>query len=346
MSQIPEASSSATMPQPPVRKKQSFGLHWSCGIALLIGLVAFVVLGIDDSRTVPPGFVAGEIVGTALGMAILAFLPALIAFFVCGRSRLAASIVFVLVIGMGVMGQAITKAQRAKTQAASQAMMTTLQQAKQTVQQEMKSGNPDMNKVAGAMDSMTDSAEKAAKDLNPGEAAAARALAAFLGKCKEQMVAHQKHIAIISEKTPLNPGWMKDKSDVSIVREEVAKFQATNRQMRSFYGGIMTTLREECAKQKVPSALQEQMMVEVGGKFTRSRALIAKIRDQDDEMAKTLLECCDVLESNWGTWRMRDNTVVFEDGKAAGKFNELCQRMRALAAEQQQAQAENLSAMK
>jgi hypothetical protein len=121
----------------------------------------------------------------------------------------------------------------------------------------------------------------------------------------------------------------------------VKKFGEANDNLSKVLEGLESRVRTEIEKEGIPAKNREQF---VSG-FMKSANLETNrvIRRCDSELVTTLLKMLAVLDREWGAWKAKDESVLFDRPPAIEEYNNLVTELQDIAARQSTAQQELLN---
>jgi hypothetical protein len=322
-------------------------MHVWAWLCVIPAAAAMLLVRAPRADSAPDQQVA-EMVGAILGLLLVGLLGASIAFYASRRSRTAASVTMVVLMGLVVAGQ-LGRAQQARRAARSGATQTVLDEVEHMRSEygRMLKSEAGITTEASTelMDRLTTATDKASQELTGADAAAFKAVAKVLASMKEPMAQYDRALTAMLAHSPLAPGWMKTRSDIKVAREHVAAYRAANKALRQAGDLYITRFASEVNNSGL-SAKQKAAML---SSFNAQSASISKwttiIRDCDDELSDTCDEVCDLLEREWGQWRIEEEVLLFEDDAVLAEYSKLSGKVDEIAKRQTAAQAEVVKAM-
>ena len=170
---------------------------------------------------------------------------------------------------------------------------------------------------------------------------------AFLGWLKEQMTPYQRACETVADKSPLRPSWLKERTDLVAVREQILLLRRVNEELRDLYDRAPTAIRNKLAEQGVPEADRPRLSRIVSDQFGKTKTVFAAMRDQDEAIATEYLTVCDLLNENWGHWHSDANadTIVFDNDTTNKWFSAAKAKVLRLFEEQERDRTEFLMTM-
>lgn len=190
------------------------------------------------------------------------------------------------------------------------------------------------------MGRMKETLEKSAANLSGGDAAATRALAAFLGRMQARVQTYEAASARVLEAKVLSFE-ITDRAAITQHRQLLVEFSEANEKLTDILRRAEELVREELAAAKVPDRMIEITMN--GFNKNRSqRELQLRIREYDRVLGETGLAILDLLDKNWSQWN-RDaakGQLLFQSDATLASFNDLITKIQTTAEEQGKAQQE------
>lgn len=197
-----------------------------------------------------------------------------------------------------------------------------------------------------ALGRIKDELEKTSHRLGSADAAAARAMAGFMGKMQQQVRDYQAAAERFTKAQVFTPTY-RDRATLESQREIVREFLKQNEKLADTVRRSDELLRAEMDAAMVPAKTRDSA---VAG-FNKSQAVIrplqARIRSCDRELGDAALIVIDLFERHWGKWHREPvmGRMVFDDQTALVGYNALLERMQAAANEQEKAQEELVKVM-
>lgn len=254
-------------------------------------------------------------------------------------------LIFVIgVVALGVFGFRRVQEKRAAARAATTQLQQTVSEERAKMADSIRKGE-----ITGgdtALGRMKDQLEKSAGQLNDADAAAARAMAVFMGKMQTQVRDYQSAANRFAEAKVFAPTYT-ERAGIEAHRQIVRDFIAKNAQLADTLRRGEEMLRAELDAAKVPAKTRDATISGFTHSQGKTRPVQARIRDCDQKLGDTALSILDLFDKNWGKWHRDDASgqIVFVDGAALTAYNTAIERVQAAAAEQAQAQQELLKSM-
>ena len=108
----------------------------------------------------------------------------------------------------------------------------------------------------------------------------------------------------------------------------------------SFMGTVESRLREKLKQTGASGSSSEEFVTGFMKGFSKSASIQRRIRMTDATMAKALIAMTDLVEAQWGKWKVENAKMVFNDPAAAKRYTELVGEIMKAADEQSVAQRE------
>ena len=119
------------------------------------------------------------------------------------------------------------------------------------------------------------------------------------------MISYQHTWEEIAEKSPINPGWLKERVDLAGARSKSSVFGTANRELRGLYDRMLLVIRGELAAQGIPERDRSRLAATMCGQFAKTEPLFTTLRDQDEAIITELLNACDLARQGLGTFALR-----------------------------------------
>lgn len=199
---------------------------------------------------------------------------------------------------------------------------------------EIQGGDAAMARIQGQL-------EETAAKLNTADAAAARAMANFMGRMRGEVRDYQVAAAHFTQAQLFRPSFT-DKGAIDENRKIVREFLAQNARLSETLNNGESMLRGEMDGLKIPAQTRDNTLAG----FSRSQAAIRpvqmRIRACDQTLGDAALVALDLFERHWGRWRRETSTgdIFFADQAARISYGALIQQVQTAADQQAQAQEE------
>ena len=197
-----------------------------------------------------------------------------------------------------------------------------------------------------AIERMKGQLEKSAAKFSSGDAAAARALGAFLSKMQIQVREYEASAARLTEANVFSFA-IRDRSTLEAHRQIVRDFLTSNAKLTDTLRNAEQLARAELDAANIPAKLRETTMAGFN-QSQATRPLQLRIRAYDQTLGDAALATHDLLEKNWGKWS-RDKTtgqIRFEEDATLSAYNALIEKVQTAADEQGKVQAELVARMR
>jgi len=199
---------------------------------------------------------------------------------------------------------------------------------------EIHGGDAAMARIQGQL-------EKTAGQLGTADAAAARAMANFMGRMRSEVRDYQAAAARFTQAQIFRPSFA-DQAAIEESRKVVREFLAQNSRLSETLRNGESMLRAEMDSLRIPAPTRDSTLAG----FNRSQAAIRpvqmRIRACDQTLGDAALVALDLFERHWGRWRQENSTgdIFFADEAARISYSALIQQVQTAADQQAQAQEE------
>lgn len=274
--------------------KERFSLSRRDWTAFLLGgAVVLAMAPFQENACYPIERLVPYTVGTLLGLLLISLLPSLLAFYLCRRSRRAASTTFLVFVALGSIGQVGEVVRHGGTTSNEKAVLS---HVASTIQRWLS----------------------------------------------EHLVPYHRICENMGETSPLNPTWLKEKSDLGDARERILLVRKANGELRGLLGRMAPVVANELATLGVPVENRARLTKLILGNLDGAGKVFTAMRAQDDTITAELLKACDLLDKNWGRWHVDGSTgaLTFDNDSAVEEFNAIQTRVSEVAEEQKRSQAE------
>jgi hypothetical protein len=252
---------------------------------------------------------------------------------------IAACLVFVvIVVGVLVAVGFFVRQEIVKRQAMAQFEKTAAEE-RTKMADAVKEGNvADGNAALGRM---KDQLGKSAAQMSGPDAAAARAMASYMGKMQGQLGEYGAVLNRLTKEKVLSFD-IRDRATIEPHRQLVHELLAANAKLKNALQHGEELLGAELDAEKVPETTRNQTLAGFNRSQAQLRPLQMRVRECDEILGESALSVLDLLDQSWGHWE-RDETngrLRFHDNATLASFNELIKKIQAAAADQAKAQQE------
>jgi hypothetical protein len=165
---------------------------------------------------------------------------------------------------------------------------------------------------------------------------------AIQSRLNEHLIPYRRICEKMGDTSPLNPVWLKERSDLGVARERILLARKANGEIRDVLAQMAPVVTDELAKRGVPVEDRARLTKSILGSYDVAGKAFAVMRGQDDTITSELLKACDLLDENWGRWHVDGNTgeLIFDNDSAVQEFNAIRAKVSDVAEEQKRSQAE------
>lgn len=206
-----------------------------------------------------------------------------------------------------------------------------------------KEGSVSVESGLKAVDKMRAQIEKGAS-AGGDQAKISKVFSDLLGGFGQQMKAYGTIAQRMEKDPPLDITTIRTREDIARRRALGKEMLEGNRQLLAFCNGAEDRLRANLQRASVAKPQIESAVKGFMNGYGRSLPLQRRIRQSDEVIGIGIGDLCDLLDAEWGKWRIKDQTAVFDSAVALGKYNSIMERVQKAADSQVKAQAELLKA--
>lgn len=237
----------------------------------------------------------------------------------------------------------IRNRQAAVREATSQLEKTATEERAKMADQ-IRSG--EVNGSDASLGRIKDQLEQSATKLSGSDAAAARAMASFMGKMQQQVRDYQAAATRFTQAQVFTPAY-REFGGLEAQRQIVREFIEQNERLADTVRRSDQLLREEMDAVKVPPKARDSALAGFNKSQAAIRPVQARIRECDRTLADAALVALDLFERHWGRWRRDEATgkMLFADTATLVAYNALIERVQTAAADQAKAQEELVKVM-
>ena len=192
-----------------------------------------------------------------------------------------------------------------------------------------------------------DQLEKSAASMKGADAGTMRALAVVTGKMQADLKGYEAVLARVTE-VELFRFNIRDKATLAAHRQMVGEFLASNKQLTETLKNGGELVRSELDKAGVSPKMRDATVAGFVSSQQKMRPLQMRIRGADQVLGDSALSILDLLEKNWGKWKIDDasGAPVFNDDSTLEAYNAHIEKIQAAAADQTEAQGELVRLMR
>jgi len=285
---------------------------------VFVGWVAFFVLN-------PPrdAYSSGERLGTIISFFLFSTLFSWIAWMISKKSRSAASIVFNVLLTLGIMGQCSTHLQRAvKTQ-----KINALVKEKNALKNYSGDSPEEIKELETNLASYRDQVESTFDQLietsSGREAEFYGIMRDFARDSNRALVQFETSYTAVVDERVLNFSLLQDEQEMTEQKEIIRTYTNEAAIYKDFVAGNLDRLR--VALKPLGETFPQSRGAISGAqkKFDQQVPTNNQLMDKHVEYGNAMIGIIDLLEENQGNWSYEEDIVTFEDDDASEKFNAL-----------------------
>lgn len=150
---------------------------------------------------------------------------------------------------------------------------------------------------------------------------------------------YETQLAAIQKTEPSNPAGLTDRAQLGPRRVAIRKFLDSNEHLADYLRNSERIVTEQLQAHKVSAPAQAAFLSSFRQSDDRKQ-LVLKIRDTDKRIGESMLAMLLLLEQQWGDWTYESaaHRVLFQDGAALKRFEQINQDLSGAARKQQQLQ--------
>ena len=188
--------------------------------------------------------------------------------------------------------------------------------------------------------------EKSANQLSGDDAAASRAMAAYLAKMQTQAHDYEAALGNLLEEHVLEFS-LRDRATIEAHRKLLKNFATVNDRLTDTVRRAEELARAELTAARISPRMIEATMAGFNkGRFQRQLQL--RIREHDRTLGEAGLAAIDLLDEHWGRWSRDEASgqLQFQDDATLETFNELMAKIQNAADKQTKVQQELVEQMR
>jgi hypothetical protein len=205
--------------------------------------------------------------------------------------------------------------------------------------EEIPSDGASVEQAASKIQSYTNRIAAAAAGMGPENRKALFATQRVFARLSPLVASYEAALRELNEAGGAAPATLFTREEISRRIGHVRQFMSAGRSVWQFYADLEKNFGTELAREKLPESTSREVL-----KAFRRGASIDEnllVRDCDREIGAGLLEVLELLRLHWGSWSVRDGSVLFEQDAVLGEYLALQEKVR-LATERQQAAQKKL----
>lgn len=125
----------------------------------------------------------------------------------------------------------------------------------------------------------------------------------------------------IETEAPFDMSTVKDKADLATRRKLGQELLRVNSDYLTVIDSMESRLREKLQQIGAPNA--EGFVAGFMKTFNESATIHRRLRQTDETWAKSLIAIADLLEAQWGKWKVLSETLIFDDGNLTTRYKDL-----------------------
>ena len=189
--------------------------------------------------------------------------------------------------------------------------------------------------------------EKSAASMKGADAVTMRVLAVVTGKMQADLKKYEAAKGRVAE-AEVFTFKLRDKATLAAHRQLIGEFLASNKQLTETLKNGGDLVRSELDTMCVSPGTRDATVAAFVISQQKMRPLQMRIRGADQVLGDSALSILDLLEKNWGKWKIDDASGVpfFNDDHTLEAYNTHIEKIQAAAADQTEAQGELVRLMR
>ena len=325
-------------PSPTTPRPQARRTGWKRSIVFISAVVASTIVhSLKGQSNTDLAIHSAEILGGAIAYFGIAMIFAL---FIRGPSGAAIGVIIVCVAASlgGYETYRQHKPEREALSALNQHQKTITQAAHATLD---RSGHMDVDPSL-IRDALDDLSVKS-KALDPQTAAATDAIVAVTSEMVKPAAEGRKLWSEIATDAFQNPNSIKTRQEIDSRITRLNAFRDAARRLQAVYPDLDIRLKTELARRNIPP-IQAKNVANSYIQSARMDIAIPLARSNVD-YADVLIRKFELLKSHFGAWRVKNNTIYFDDSIALRDWNDTSRRLFQIAEQREALERELLAAM-
>lgn len=302
------------------------------GLYAAVKLVGFLMAEGEASP-----YAWGNLFGNLVGALIAPALVAWLGWRVSRRSSAVRTVAFFVALVAILTGQLSRAVRESGTSAAMDQLKEEQRQLAAEQRAALDAGQPlDHARATQVAERAADQLRVAAENASGSERLIIEAGQAFTN---ELLAANRRYSAAMTAadmETFFQIEKLSNPGEIARRRKAVQEFAAANAEMTTLQASGAERLRAELEKRGLAEGVIRTTLRSYAQTTDARRPFMLKIRETDAQLAETMLGFLELAEGKLGTWKIEEGTgrVLFEEDAAVKRYNELMQRVDALALEQ------------
>jgi len=164
-----------------------------------------------------------------------------------------------------------------------------------------------------------------------------------LGQLTPLLQSYARELKTLQDEGFSTPASLSSREAIHARSEAVSRFEKANADLLTFYRGVEAVYRAELKKERLGDAVEMQAVS--GFRSGANIPLNITIREADASLAQLMQKTLDLLDKQWGRWRVTENDeVLFDDEDALAAFSAVQTELEKTAERQRIAQTQLLEA--
>lgn len=208
---------------------------------------------------------------------------------------------------------------RVKEKQAKQEAMAELEQLTKEQRQSLRNELDGTGGISSSSEEHLDKLQQALKKSGTGtdgDAAAARAAAAWSEKIGEATKRFEEASAKLDDPAVMDAATLKSKKDITLRRTLVRDFIAANQQLAEVFQNSERDLNANLRAEGVPPGKLPPMAQGFFASLRQQNPIVQKIREQDTAYGGVMLQWLDLVETEWGSWTVENDELAFTNQAA------------------------------
>ena len=202
-----------------------------------------------------------------------------------------------------------------------------------------RDGSISADTAAGASNDIRKSLEKFAAGGGP-QAKEMKALAEVIGELQAITASYNTLYKRLETENPMSMANVKTKGDLASRRALGREIIRRNDDILAFINTIETRLRTKLQTSGSDSASIEKFVKGFMSGFNQQASLLRRVRQCDKVIGTSLMAMADLLNADWGKWKVQPGTITFSTQASMARYNALVGDAKKAANDQVAAQRE------
>lgn len=190
------------------------------------------------------------------------------------------------------------------------------------------------------LDRLQNQFQEAGKNMSGQQKLVMQASASYTRSLQVETLKYERAMVALQDAKVLSPAGLDSLEKFKERRAVVENFITVNKTLKAYLANAEANYRKELAAHGLSETLIDEAIKGFSASASKRQPFLMEIRDCDDRLGKAILGSLDVLEDQFGKWKIEPNTgrLLFNDDTSIEKYNHFMEEIDQAADAQAKAQ--------